>query len=255
MNGSAIPVMRVRDKLDAYTDKKDYDGAARHLEYWLGEARECGDIRGEFFVLNEMMGVFRKKGDRERAVASADAAVALIPGIGNGETEAAGTAYVNAGTVYDCFGEPQLALERFEEARKIYEKVLDAGDARLGGLYNNMALALADLKRFDEAYANYEKALEVMKLQPYGQLEQAITYLNMANAAEAAKGIEAAEEEIAKYLQTAEDLLADPEIPRNGYYAFVCEKCAPTFKYYGWFITAADLQSEADRIYSGNQEK
>ena len=246
----SIPMMRVRDRLDDYVDRKDYGGAARHLEYWLAEARALGDERGEFAVLNEMMGVYRKMGDREKALASAEAALALIPAIDGGDAVGAGTAYVNAGTVCDCFGDPEKALERFEAARRIYESRLDGGDARLGGLYNNMALALADLRRFDEAFRYYALALEVMERQPCGQPERAITYLNMANAAEAANGPEEAEEAIAGYLQTAEELLADPAIPRNGYYAFVCEKCAPTFAYYGWFQTAADLQAAADAVYA-----
>jgi len=252
MDKMTIPVMRVRDRLDAYVGKKDYNGAARHLEYWRKEAQACGDLRGEFFVLNEMMGVYRKKGDGDSAIAAAEAATDLIPLLGDGESASAGTAYVNAGTVYDCFGYPDKALGCFGRALPIYEKELEREDARLGGLYNNMALALADLKRIDEAFGYYGKALEVMKLQPNGQLEQAITYLNMANAAEEAKGLEAAGAEIEKYLQTAEDLLADPALPRNGYYAFVCEKCAPTFDYYGWFMTADELQKTADRIYKEN---
>ena len=252
-----IPMMRVRDRLDAYVDRKDYDGAARHLEYWLAEARALRDVRGEFAVRNEMMGVYRKMGDREKALASAEAALALIPALDGADTVGAGTAYVNAGTVCDCFGDPAGALEHFEAARQIYESRLDAGDARLGGLYNNMALALADLRRFDEAFRYYALALEVMERQPCGQPERAITYLNMANAAEAAGGLEEAEETITEYLRTAEALLAEPSIPRNGYYAFVCEKCAPTFAYYGWFQTAADLRSAAEAIYAqtdGEQE-
>ena len=254
-SGTPIPVVRIRERVDALTAKKDYPGAAKLLQYWRSEARAAGDLRGEFVVLNEMMGVYRKMPDRDKAVQSADAALAMIDVLDNGSTVSAGTAYVNAGTVYDCFGDPAGGLIRFEKARQIYEASLDSGDDRLGGLYNNMALTLAELGRFDDAFTCYKKALAVMERQPAGQLEQAITWLNMANAAEAAKGAEAAEEEISRYLQTAEALLLDPARPRNGYYAFVCEKCAPTFSYYGWFRTAAELQSAADAIYQKAQEE
>lgn len=245
-----IPVVRMREKLDTYVNRRDYDGAARHLEYWLAEARAAGDGRGEFVVLNEMMGVYRKKGDRDRALQSADAAVALIEVLDNGNTIGAGTAYVNAGTVCDCFGLPEKALSHFEAAKAVYENSLPPEDERLGGLYNNMALALADLGRYEEAFSFYEKALAVMELQPKGKLEQAITYLNMANAAEAMRGFEAAEEEINDYLRTAEALLSDPALPRDGYYAFVCEKCAPTFGYYGWFLTASELRQTSEELYA-----
>ena len=31
--------------------------------------------------------------------------------------------------------------------------------------------------------------------------------------------------------------------------AFVCEKCAPTFEYYGWFMTAKEIKRRSDEIY------
>lgn len=245
---SHIPVMRVRDRLDALTGKKDYLGAANHLKYWRAEARALGDLDGEFAVLGEMMGVYRKLGDREKAMESAEAALAMLPLLDIEDSVGAGTAYVNAGTVCVFCGEGERALELFTKARRIYEDTLPREDERLGGLYNNMALAAAELAQWDEAFRLYALALEIMARQPSGQLEQAITYLNMANAAEAAKGMEEAEEEICGYLQTAEDLLSEPSLERNGYYAFVCEKCAPTFAYYGWFRTAEELERTAERI-------
>ena len=247
-SASPIPTARIRERLDQLTGKTDYEGAARLLEYWQAEARAVKDLRGEFVVLNEMMGVYRKMGDRGKALASADAALALIPVLDNGETISAGTAYVNAGTVCDFCGDSAKALEHFEAARRIYEQSLDRNDGRLGGLYNNMALALADEKRFDEAFHYYRLALDIMARQPSGGLEQAITYLNMADALAASRGMEAEEDTIRGWLQTAETLLSDPALPRNGYYAFVCEKCAPTFAYYGWFQTAAELEQAAANI-------
>ena len=160
---------------------------------------------------------------------------------------------MNAGTVYDFCGDPAGALEHFARARALYEKHLDPDDARLGGLYNNMGLALADTGRFEEAFRCYSLALEVMHRQTYGKADQAITWLNMADAAKAARGMEEAEEEIREYLQTAETLLLDQDLPRNGYYAFVCEKCAPVFSYYGWFQTASELRQLAEQIRGGEK--
>lgn len=243
-----LPLVRIREKLDEYSSAGDYDGAMRHLEYWLAEASTAGDLRAEFSILNEMMGVGRKKPDREKAMSSAEAALELVSVLGNGDTLSAGTAFVNAGTVFDCFGYPERAIECFESARRIYEEELDGDDDRLGGLYNNMALALSDLERFDEALGCFERALAVMEQRPGGRLEMAVSYLNMADLAERAEGAEAAEDKIMNYLEAAERLLLDPDIPRNAYYAFVCEKCAPGFSYYGWFRTAEELKSAADAL-------
>ena len=88
-----------------------------------------------------------------------------------------------------------------------------------------------------------------MRCVPNGELEQAVTYLNMADALESRDGPEAAEKEIETLLDTAYDLLQTPSVPRDGYYAFVCEKCAPAFSYYGFFMAAEELQEQAEKIY------
>ena len=95
----------------------------------------------------------------------------------------------------------------------------------------------------------FRKALDVMEKQPGGEPEQAITWLNMADAAEAALGAEAAAERVGEYLDRAEELLNTESLPRNGYYAFVCEKCAPVFGHYGYFALEAELNRRAAEIH------
>ena len=63
-------------------------------------------------------------------------------------------------------------------------------------------------------------------------------------------GVEQAEEQIREYLTTAERLLNTESLPQNGYYAFICEKCAPTFGYYGFFLTEKELSRRAEEIYA-----
>lgn len=244
-----IPQRRVREKLDEYMSRRDYAGAERHLKYWLSEAQQTGDLRGEFFVRGEMMGHYRKAGDKEQAILNANEGLNLIEKLGFEGTVSAGTAYVNAATVYDAFGMPERSIELFEKARAIYEGNLAPDDERLGGLYNNMGLAYMALRRFGAAYEAFLKALDVMGHAKYGALEQAITYLNLANAVELEHGLEKGEEKIEQYLDKAARLLDDPTPPRDGYYAFVCEKCAPTFDYHGYFLVAADLNERARAIY------
>ena len=244
-----IPQRRVVEKLDEYMSRRDYAGAQRHLLYWLEEARLGGDLRGELMLRNELVGHCRKTGDREGALENAEAALALIDRLDFGGTISAATTFVNAATAMSAFGEHERALSLFERARPIYESAAAAEPQLLGGLYNNMALTCAALKRWDEALKLYEKAMEQMGRSPHGALEQAITCLNMANLVEARDGMEAGERAIYDLVDRAVALLDDPALAHDGYYAFVCEKCAPTFDYYGWFAEAAALNEEAERIY------
>ena len=243
-----VPVGRILDKLREYEDRNDWPAVERHLQYWLAEAEANRDERGQLMLHNELMGYYRKQSDREQAFAHAEKASALVEALGMEDTVTAGTTWVNTGTVREAFGDPVGGLAFFEMARANYEKNLPAEDSRLGGLYNNMALALTVCGRHEEADAMFRRALAVMAKQEHGELEQAITWLNMADAAEAALGAENAEETVEEYLDRAEELLNTESLPRNGYYAFVCEKCAPVFGHYGYFAAEAELKRRAEEI-------
>ena len=238
-----VPVGRIMDKLREYEDRNDWPGVERHLKYWLAEAEANRDERGQLMLHNELMGYYRKQGKKDEAFAQAEKAVSLVEKLGMEDTVTAGTTWVNAGTVREAFGDAVGGLAFFEQARANYEKNLPEGDGRLGGLYNNMALSLAVCGRYEEAMEMFRRAIDVMKKQDNGELEQAITWLNMADAAEAA------EDAVEEYLETAESLLNTESLPRNGYYAFVCEKCAPVFGHYGWFAAEAELKRRAEEIH------
>ena len=248
MANGCISVERILSKLDEHLGKNDYAAAERHLCYWLSEAGAGGDGRTELLVRNELMGLYRKTARKDEALASANAALAAIRRMGIDEQVGAATTYLNSATVYKAFGMSEQSIPLFERARSIYERELDGNDSRLGGLYNNMALSLVDLSRFSEAYELYSKAIAVMEKAEGGELEVAITYLNIASAKEVELGLLDADEEINLYLDRAQELL-DANMSDDGYYAFVCEKCASVFGYYGRFLYDAELKERARRIY------
>ena len=244
-----VPQQRIIQKLDAYMSRRDYAGAERHLRYWLEEARRVRDLRGQLLVCNELIGHYRKVGDRENAFAMTDEALRLLEVLDFEGSVSAGTTYVNAATACSAFGEHERALALFEKARAVYESNPGTRPHLLGGLYNNMALACQALGRYDEAFALYDKAMELMGQVRGGVLEQAITCLNRADAVAGKLGLEDGETTINALLEQAWNLLQDERAPRDGYYAFVCEKCAPTFSYYGWFAAAEELQQTAEALY------
>ena len=244
-----VPIGRIMDRLREYEDRSDWPAAERHLKYWLAEAEAANDGRGQLTLNNELMGFYRKQGKKEEAVRHAEKACELVEKLDMADTTVAGTTWVNSGTVMEAFKDPVGGLVYFEKAQENYEKNLPANDARLGGLYNNMALALTSCGRYRECREMFRKALDVMEKQPGGELEQAITWLNMADALEAELGPEGAAEYTDGYLDRAAELLDTENVPRDGYYAFVCEKCAPVFGHYGYFALEAELNRRAAEIH------
>ena len=267
-----VPQRRIIDKMDEYMSRRDYNSAERHLLYWLEEAKLGGDMQGQLMLRNELVGHYRKTGQKEPAMESAARALELLRKLDMESTITAGTTYVNIATACGAFGDHERAIRLFEKARAAYESSSQTETQLLGGLYNNMALTCTELGRCEEALALYEKAAGLMGHVPDGELEQAITYLNMANTVEVQLGIEAGEQQINALVERAEELLEakgeellgkgeaaltdgtdlramkQEERARLGYYAFVCEKCAPTFAYYGYFMTAESLTERSEEL-------
>ena len=163
------------------------------------------------------------------------------PRIGTDNTGAA-TLYVNAATALKRFGHSERALPLFLKAQEIYERLLPEGDFRRGGLYNNMALSLADLERWDEAEAYFRKAIREMELVENGELEQALSYLNLCDV------LLPDDERIPEYLDRAERCLDAPHLPRDSYYTYNCDKCAPVFASYGRTAYAEELMRRKEEI-------
>lgn len=239
-------VERILSRLDEFFSRNDYVSAKEYILSALDESK--GDLKTTLVLKNELMGLCRKCGQKDEAISAAEGAIAVIREMGIEENVGAGTTYLNCATVYKAFDMPEKAIGLFEKTLKIYEEKLTQNDKRFGGLYNNMALALVDLKRFDEAYDCYNKALSVMQAHEDGAPEAAITYLNIASAVEAQLGLEDGEKRINENLEKAIALL-DSYPKRDGNYAFVCEKCASVFGYYGYFAYKKKLDDIVRSIY------
>ncbi len=252
MADSKIQTERVLSKLDEYFSKKDYHGAQRHLLYWLDEAKLVGDNRAVLLIANELIGLSRRMAEKEKAYQFSALVLDTLTKLDALENIGAATTYINIATSYKAFGDARLSLPLFEHALQIYTDGLEPYDERLGGLYNNMALTYADLEEYEKAELYFTKALDIMQHAKRGELECAITYLNMASAYEKRFGLLEAEDTIAECLLNAEKLLNTHASANDGYYAFVCEKCAPVFDYYGYFIYAKELYERSRRIYEGS---
>lgn len=236
---------RLASKLDAFYARNDDAGAERFLLGWLAESGQTGDKALEFFVRNELIGLYRKSGRKDECLDNADKAISLAEELGISERGDGAYAFINAATAYKAFGYPEIAIMLFERILPACERDLAPGYA-LGSFYNNAALAYCDAKRYDDARAFYEKALATMESVPGYEAELAITYLNIADLVAAQRG---AEEEINKLLQKAQSLLESGISDTDTNYAFVCSKCAPVFAHYGMNEYADALSERSRRIY------
>ena len=242
-----VPLANVLKRLDDYLAKDDSGAGVRLLLYWLSEAENGRDKRAKLIILNELMGLCRNRGERDEAVKYAEAGIAFAKNNGFWDTVEGATAALNAATVYKAFNNPERAIELYEYARAVYEKSLDKNDYRVGSLYNNMGLAYFAIGELEKAEKLYRMALSVMQSLKGREAEQAITYLNIADIINARDKTDG-EKDIDKCLEAAKELLDSAE-KKDGKYAFMCEKCASVFGFYGRFLYEKELSLRAREIY------
>ncbi len=243
-----IPVSRIIDKIDRLFDKNKYDEAGKLLEYWRNEAVQLKDTQGELAMENELIGYYRKQNDKEKGLASVRRALELAEELKQFDFASGATMLVNCATAYKAFGEVEKSLPLYERAEEIYKKFLKSNDSRFGALYNNMALSLAETGDYEKAEKAYFSALAIMSEVENGEAESAITYINLAHFYE----LFGKTEKIKDCMEKAYNLLQSENLPHNGYYAFVIEKCAPSFGYFGYAEICDNLKQEAAEIYAGN---
>lgn len=242
-------IQNIIKELDDLLSKNDYISACDFLESNIIDAQKIDDKKSLFTLYNECIGIYRKIGKKEKCFFYCNEALDVTEKLKLSENVSGATTFINYATAFKAFGEAEKGISFFEKAKRIYEEKLPPNDKRLAGLYNNFALTLVDLKRFDEAIVLYEKAISVLKSYDEAQPEAAISYLNMANAVEAKEGLENACEKIDFLLDKATEILDKTKVKNDGNYAFVCEKCASTFGYYGRFFYEAELKERAREIY------
>ena len=99
---------------------------------------------------------------------------------------------------------------------------------------------------YDTAISYFEKALEIAKNNG-NKMDEAVTYTNLSTTFLRRDPFD--DENVDKALDNALSCLNDAGVTRDGYYAFVCEKCASAFSDAGRFIDAQDLSARARSIY------
>ncbi len=241
-----IPIARIIERVDACFDRNDLDEAKRLLEYWKGEAEALKDLQGKLSILSELIGLYRKTLEKDRALSCVQEAISLCKSLGNTGEVSGATILLNSATTLKAFGKAKEGMPLYRQAERVYTEKLPKGDSKFGGLYNNMALALVDLGEYDEGIEYYKKAISVMQQVQDGQLEVAITEVNLAHLYyEIDKRVEAKE-----CIKKAIELLNCDTLDKDGYYAFVCSKCIPSIEGFGFLSEAKILQNRVEEIYA-----
>ena len=156
--------------------------AAEFLRDKTSQAREAGEWETELSIINELMGYCRSVSRLDDAWEYALRAVEIVNRHGMENTAEGMTACLNVANVYRASGKLKEALELYRRIEQVYGKLEMEEDYRLGGLYNNMAVAYLELGELDESVRYGEKAVQILNKISGAEDECATVYGNLAGA-------------------------------------------------------------------------
>ena len=245
----SIQVSRFIARLDSCFDRNDLRAARETLAAWEQEARALQDDRGLLSVLNEAVGFYRRTQKKGRALAAMGECLALVDKLGLQNQLSGATVYINAATTMNFFGQEKESLALYEKAARCYGQNGGTETYEYAALLNNKAAALNALKRYDEAEAHWRQAVEILQKEGRHDGEIAISLVMLAHLTYDRD--DTATDQVEKLLDEAWEYINSPRQPRDGNYAYILRKCAPSFEYFQRPEAAQALREVAKEIYEG----
>lgn len=247
----AIPVSRFIDKLDGCFAHNDMKGARECIQFWENEARRVGDQKGLLTVLNEAVGYYRRTGKRSRAVAAMDESLSLVEELGQSGTVSGATIYINAATTLSFFGNEENALDLYQKAAVCFGNEGKTDSYEYAALLNNRAATLYELKRYEKAEEDWLAAVDILKRIGHHAGEIAISLIMLAHLTfdrddTAYDKVEALLDEAWEYINSEDQL-------KDGNYAYILRKCAPSLEYFQRKDEAQACRDVANEIYYGDK--
>ena len=242
-----INITRFIDRLDSCFNRNDMRAARECIEYWENEARQNNDDRGLLTVLNEAVGYYRRSKKKTKALKAMEESLSLVEKLGLSDSLSGATIFINAATTLSFFGRVQEGLELYEKAEVCYQVNGGTQTYEYAALLNNKAATLNELKRYDEAETNWKNAIEILKKVGYHDGEIAISLVMLAHLT--FDRDDTAYEQVEALLDEAWDYINSDNQPKDGNYAYVLRKCAPSFDYFQRPMEAQALRDVAKEIY------
>lgn len=173
-------INQVLEELDRLFEEKKIKEVEPYLIHQLETATQEKDYGAVLTILNEQIGYYRSISKFPEAMAALKQAKDCIRQMDLSGTEHEATTLLNGATALRAAEAYEEAMKEYETVERIYQNTIDEFDYRFASLYNNMSILYTVLEQYALATECLEKALRVLEHLENSQIEQAITYTNLA---------------------------------------------------------------------------
>lgn len=247
----ALDANRFLAKIDSCFNHNDLSGAKACIKTWEQEARKASDDKLLLTVLNEAMGLYRRTGKKAKAISVMEECMTLLDKLNLSNTFSGATIYVNAATTLSFCDRENEAVALYEKTENIFKANGRTSTYEYASLLNNKAGTLNVLKRYDEAERDYLSAIDILKEIGMHDGEIAISLVMLAHITfdRVDEPDEKVYEKVENLLDEAIKYVKSDNQPKDGNFAYVLKKIAPSFDYFKRPLQAKAMREKAKEIY------
>ena len=176
-----MDINQVTSELDELFAQEKINEIPQFLESHIAQALEEGAQDIVLNLYNETIGFYRETGQYELSVENCQKALALMDEMGIQNSIPYATTLLNIANAYRAAGRLQDSLAFYNQARPVYEALLNEDDMYFASFYNNLSLLYQEMGDFAAAKEQLVNALCIVNHKEDKQFEVAVTQANLAN--------------------------------------------------------------------------
>ncbi len=174
-------IEQIDDMYDHHTQQEVEQFMLEKRDQLLMDPEGVADL---IAVCNELGALYREQSRYEESADNFERALKYTEGLaGTKLTDEYGILLINVAGTYRYKRDFAKAMEYYEEAHDIFEKLGKGGTFEFASLLNNMSNTYQDLGNTDKAYELASAAYEIIEKLAAGQTEEAVSLMNLASIA------------------------------------------------------------------------
>lgn len=166
-----MDLQSIIEQIDIFYSQQKVDEVEKLILESISEFQKNKQIYPTIMLLNELLGIYRERGDKENSLKHSEEVLALFTDNNLPKDEHYATTILNVATVYRVFGNYDMSESYYNDCMKIYNEKIDSNDYRFASLHNNLSLLYTQKQEYDKAIQNLEKSIEILKKNENTQVQ------------------------------------------------------------------------------------
>lgn len=200
-------IQQILEEIDVLYSQQKVDEVAVLLEGKIPQLKEAGDVAAVISLMNELLGIYREKGDSEHGATLCLDLLQEFRSHRLPEDEHYATTLLNIATANRAFGQFDEARKYYKLCQEIYQVKLPEHDYRFASLYNNLSLLYSEMGVFPKALTHLERSLEILSHHQGVDVQVATGNTSLAQISVAMGDLEQAQ----KYIEIALGIFSKEE--------------------------------------------